>query len=69
MIGEFDLSGVFLSPVLVSAVMAFVASVVVRRLLGAAGVYRFVWHPALFNAGLYVVLWAIVAAFPLPRFT
>jgi hypothetical protein len=69
MISEFDVNGVFLSPVLVSAVLAYVASLVVRRLLSLAGAYRAVWHPALFDAALFVVLWAVVAAFPLPQWT
>jgi hypothetical protein len=69
MIGELDLNGVFLSPVLVSAVIAFVVSIAVRRALGAAGAYRIVWHPALFDTALFIVLWAVVAAFPLPQWT
>jgi hypothetical protein len=68
-IGELDASGVFLSPVLVSAVIAYAASLVVRRLLNFAGAYRAVWHPALFDTALFVVLWAVVAAFPLPQWT
>jgi len=67
MIGEFDLNGVFLSPVLVSAVIALLASVLVRRMLAIAGLYRIVWHPALFDAALFVVLWAAVAAVPIPQ--
>ena len=67
MIGELDIDGIFLSPVLVSAVIALAASIVVRRLLAAGGVYRVVWHPALFDTALFVVLWATVAAFPLPQ--
>lgn len=69
MIGELDVNGVFLSPVLVSAVLAYVASLVVRRLLSLAGAYRAVWHPALFDTALFVILWAVVAAFPLPQGT
>jgi protein AaeX len=66
-IGEFDLYGVFLSPVLISALIALAVGVVVRRLLALVGLYRFVWHPALFDAALFVIVWAITAAFPLPR--
>jgi hypothetical protein len=69
MIGEFDLNGVFLSPVLVSAVIAFLVSIPLRRLLSAAGAYRIVWHPPLFDAALFLILWAAVAAFPLPQWT
>jgi hypothetical protein len=69
MIGELDLNGVFLSPVLVSAVIGFFVSMLLRRLLAAARVYRLVWHPALFDTALFVTLWAAVAAFPLPQWT
>jgi hypothetical protein len=68
-IGELDLDGVFLSPVLVSAVVALAVSLVVRRLLALAGVYRVVWHPALFDAALFVILWAVVSAVPFPQLT
>jgi hypothetical protein len=68
-IGEFDLDGVFLPPVLVSAVIALGLSLVVRRLLVLFRAYRIVWHPALFDAALFVILWAVASAFPLPQLT
>ena len=67
MIGEFDLSGIFLSPVLISAVIALVLSILLRRGLARVGVYGMVWHPPLFDAALFVIVWAGVAAFPLPE--
>ena len=66
MTGEFNIDGVFLSSVLVSALIALAAAFVLRRLLSWAGLYRFVWHPALFDAALFVILWAIVVAAPSP---
>ena len=67
MIGEFDFSGIFLSPVLISGVIALIAHLVVRRGLVRVGAYRIVWHPPLFDAALFVVVWAAVASFPLPE--
>jgi hypothetical protein len=67
MIGEFSLDGVFLSSVLVSAVAALAIAFVLRRLLAWAGAYRLVWHPALFDAALFVIVWAGVVRLPLPR--
>ena len=64
--GEFAIDGVFLSSVLVSAVIALAAAFVLRRLLSWAGAYRFVWHPALFDTALFVILWAAVVAVPSP---
>ena len=63
MIGEFNLGGVFVSSVLVSALIALAAAFVVRRLLARLGAYRFVWHPALFDTALFVILWAAVVTF------
>ncbi|KSB90723.1 hypothetical protein AS593_10240 [Caulobacter vibrioides] len=66
MTGEYNIDGVFLSSVLVSAVMALVAAFVLRRVLSWAGAYRFVWHPALFDTALFVILWAAAVAFVRP---
>jgi hypothetical protein len=63
MIGEFNLNGVFVSSVLVSALIALAAAFVVRRLLARVGAYRFIWHPALFDTALFVILWAAVVTF------
>ena len=65
MIGEASLYGVFFSAVLVSGVMALALSYALRRLLAWIGAYRFVWHPALFDTALFVIIWAAVVALPL----
>jgi len=62
-----SLNGVFLSSALISAVMALAIAFVVRRLLSWIGAYRFVWHPALFDAALFVIAWAVVIRLPLPQ--
>lgn len=67
MSGEVDLYGVFFSTVLVSALAALAAAFVLRRLLSWAGAYRYIWHPALFDTALFVILWAGVIALPLPH--
>lgn len=66
MIAEINLGGVLLSSVLVSALIALALSFGLRRLLSRLGAYRFVWHPALFDTALFVILWAAVIAAPLP---
>ncbi|CAN7389022.1 DUF1656 domain-containing protein [Phenylobacterium sp. LjRoot219] len=65
MIGESDVGGVFLSSVLITAVIALALSFLIRRLLALVGAYRFVWHPALFDTALFVILWAAVIALPI----
>jgi hypothetical protein len=64
-IGEASIYGVFFSAVLVSGVMALALSYALRRLLAWIGAYRFVWHPALFDTALFVIVWAAVVALPL----
>ena len=64
MIGESDINGVFISAVLVSALIALGLSFLIRRLLALVGAYRFIWHPALFDTALFVILWAAVVALP-----
>ena len=60
MIGQVSLYGLYLPWFMLLAGAALLVHWGARRLLGAAGVYRWVWHPALFDAALYVlVLYAI----------
>lgn len=55
MIAEIDLYGIFLPALLVWALLALPASALVRRLLRAIGVYRWVWHVPLFDFALFLV--------------
>lgn len=56
MIGEADLAGLYLPWLLVLATFALPLVWGLRRLLAAAGLYRWVWHPALFDIALYVLV-------------
>jgi protein-S-isoprenylcysteine O-methyltransferase Ste14 len=62
MIGELDIDGVFVAPLAVWAVVALGVNLVLRQVLIRVGLYRVVWHPALFDTALFVILWALVAA-------
>ena len=66
MIAEYNLGGVLISSLLVSALIAVAVSFLVRRILMLAGLYRFVWHPALLDSALFVIIWAGVVALPFP---
>lgn len=55
---EIDISGVFVSSVVALGVTAFLLTVLLRRLASAVGFYRIVWHPALFDVALFVILFA-----------
>ena len=56
MIAEANVYGVFVSPLLLYAVAALALMAVLRRGLAAAGFYRSVWHRALFDLALLVIL-------------
>jgi uncharacterized membrane protein len=61
MIAEVNLFGVFINGGLVSAAAAALLLIALRKLLSAAGAYRWVWHPALVDVALFVLLWGFVA--------
>ncbi|MBR1222030.1 DUF1656 domain-containing protein [Bradyrhizobium sp. U87765 SZCCT0131] len=56
MIKEISIDGVFLPPLVGYLLGTTVVWYVARMLLAWLGVYRFVWHPPLFNTALYVIL-------------
>ncbi|MFJ1298705.1 hypothetical protein CEK29_09540 [Bordetella genomosp. 5] len=56
MIGEFNFYGVFFPWLLVLAVPTLAVAWMTRRVLARVGFYRLVWHPALFDLALFVVL-------------
>ncbi|WP_166358422.1 DUF1656 domain-containing protein [Pseudomonas akapageensis] len=62
MIGELDISGVFLPTVLVMMAITYLLYLLVHGLLTRVHFYRLVWHRALFNVGLYAVLLGAVDA-------
>jgi hypothetical protein len=64
-IGEANIDGVLVSAVLISALIALGLSFALRRLLAWVGAYRLIWHPALFDTALFVILWAVVVSLPL----
>ena len=62
MIGEFDIYGVYFPAFAVFAAIALVLQLVINRLLDASGFYRLVWHRALFDLAIYVILLGAVTA-------
>ncbi|HUK01332.1 MAG TPA: DUF1656 domain-containing protein [Steroidobacteraceae bacterium] len=59
---EIDVGGVFVPAVLVWAGGAFVLSSGVDWLLSRTRFYRLVWHRALFDFAIFVMLWGAIAA-------
>ncbi len=64
MIPEIDIAGVFLSTLVPTALLGLILTWLIRKLLGRFGAYRHIWHPALFDAALFLILWAVVIALP-----
>ena len=60
MTGEMSLSGVLFSPLLVSAIAAIVATGLLRQVMILAGLYRWVWHAALFDLAIFVLMLGVI---------
>ena len=56
MMGEINIQGLYVPWLLVLALVTFVISRAVCALLSRLGFYKLVWHPALFELALYVIL-------------
>ena len=56
MIGEASFYGLYLPWLMLLCGVTLGVQWVVHRALGAVGFYRWVWHPALFDTALYVLL-------------
>jgi Protein of unknown function (DUF1656) len=53
---EIDIYGVLVPTLLLWLVVAYALSAVLRRLMQRFGLYRLVWHRALFDFALFVCL-------------
>jgi hypothetical protein len=62
-IGELDISGIFLPTILVMMVFTYGLFLLLHGVLNRLHFYRLVWHRALFNVALYAVLLGAVDAF------
>jgi protein AaeX len=61
-IGEFDIYGVYFPAFAVFAAIALLLQFVINRFLRAIGFYRWVWHRALFDLAIYIILLGVVTA-------
>jgi hypothetical protein len=61
-IGEFDIYGVYFPAFAVFAAIALLLQILINRLLDASGFYRLIWHRALFDSAVYVILLGVVTA-------
>ena len=56
MIGELNLYGVFVPSLMVWTAVAVAVTALMRFGLRLTGVYRLIWHPALFDLSLFVIV-------------
>jgi protein AaeX len=53
---EIDLISVYVAPISVMMVAAWVVTIALRRVADRFGLMRHVWHPALFVFAIYVIV-------------
>ena len=61
MIGEASFYGLYVPWLMLLCGVTLGVQWLVHRVFGALGVYRWVWHPALFDTALYVLLLYVVS--------
>jgi protein AaeX len=57
---EIDLFGVYIAPISLMLVAAWVVTIALRRIAVRFGVLRHVWHPSLFVAAIYIIVLASI---------
>jgi hypothetical protein len=53
---EINLFGVYVAPISVLMVAAWVVTIGLRRLAARFGLLRYVWHPSLFVFAVYMIM-------------
>lgn len=53
---EIDLFGVYVAPMSLMMVTAWLVTIALRRVASHFGVLRYVWHPALFVFAVYMIV-------------
>ncbi len=56
MYGELNLYGVFIPTLLGLMLLAYALNGALRAWMTRAGLYRWIWHPALFNLATYIAV-------------
>ena len=53
---DIDLYGVYVAPISLLMVAAWLVTIALRRAAGRFGLLRYVWHPALFVFAVYMIV-------------
>ena len=57
---EVDLLGVYVPPISLMLVAAWLVVVALRRIAAHVGLLRHVWHPALFVGAIYMIVLSVM---------
>jgi len=60
---EIDLSEVYVAPISLMMVAAWLVTLALRRVAGRFGILRQVWHPALFVFAMYMIVLSSIVLF------
>ncbi|QJE00213.1 DUF1656 domain-containing protein [Massilia forsythiae] len=63
MIGEVSIYGLYVPPLLLLTLAALLVMRLLNLVLARTGLYRLVWHPALFDVSLFVIVLGALAYF------
>jgi protein AaeX len=55
---EINLFGVYVAPISLIMVAAWLITIALRRFASRSGLLRYVWHPALFVFAVYIIVLA-----------
>jgi hypothetical protein len=58
---DVNLFGVYIAPFVPMLIIAWVVTGLLLRMANSAGLARWLWHPALFNTAVYVIVLYVVA--------
>lgn len=53
---EISIFGVYVAPISVMMLAAWIITIVLRRMANRYGLLRYVWHPALFVFSIYLIV-------------
>jgi hypothetical protein len=62
---EIDLFGVYVAPISLMMVAAWIATIALRRVADRYGLLHYVWHPSLFVFAVYIIVlssWILIIA-------
>jgi protein AaeX len=62
---EIDLFGVYVAPISLMMIVAWLVTIALRRVAGRFGLLQYAWHPALFVFAVYIIVlssWILVVA-------